>query len=206
MALGRFLLFLVISCFTLLLNGCTNCDIMNCNPCIIGRIVPPECPRETTCAVELCKEPLQCTVEDRSHTIACLIQAGVKVVQVGETFTIVLSSDKVFNPGSANLNRCYLPVLKAVSHLIFCYEKTSVRVAVYSDCSCPPVCSKILTQAQARAIAKNMWCNGIDTRLLYAVGYGPESPIASNATSCGRALNRRIEICFRYIPPYTPGC
>lgn len=205
MAFSRLLLFLFSPALALFLNGCGGCEI-NCNPCILGNIVPPVCPAPTTCAVELCKEPLQCTLEDKSHTIAFLIQAGVKVIQVGETFTIVLSSDRVFNPGSANLNPCYLPVLKAVSHLIFCYEKTTVRVAAYSDCGCPAYSSTILTQAQAKAIARNLWCNGIDARLLIATGYGPDSPIATNRTTCGRAQNRRIEICFRFIPPYTPGC
>lgn len=206
MAFERFLCIIFFSVFVALLSGCQECETINCNPCIIGKIVPPVCPVQRTCAVELCKEPLQCTIEDRHRTIACLIQQGVKVIQVGETFTIVLPSDLVFNRGSANINPCYLSVLKAVSHLIFCYEKTTVRIAAYTDCSCPPACSTLLTQAQANAVAKNLWCNGIDARLLFAVGYGPRFPIASNNISCVNALNRRIEICFRSIPPYAPDC
>jgi outer membrane protein OmpA-like peptidoglycan-associated protein len=130
----------------------------------------------------------------------------VKIIHVGETITVVLPSDKLFYPDSANLNPCFKPVLKAASDFIFCYEKMTVKIGAYTDNLCSPHRNCVLTQAQAQTIAKALWCNGIDARLLVAVGYGPDFPIASNATCPGRIQNRRVEICFRYIPPYSPGC
>lgn len=168
--------------------------------------MPPFCPCANVCTVTLCKEPLVCTISENNHRIAYLIQNGVKVFHVGETITLVLPADLVFSPDSSSLNPCYLSVLKAASDLVFCYEKTTVRIAVYSDSLDASCRNKILTQAQAQSVAKLFWCNGIDARLLYAVGYGSACPIASNQTAIGRAQNRRIEICFKYIPPYGPGC
>jgi intracellular multiplication protein IcmN len=163
------------------------------------------CPNPTVCTVQICKEPIICTIPERNRRIAYLIQHGVKILQVGETITVVLPSDCVFYPDSANINPCFQELLRIVSEYVFCYEKQSVRIAAYTDCSCSAFRNKVLTQAQATIVAKAMWCHGIDTRLLTAVGYGSDFPIASNATQTGRSQNRRIEICFHYIPPF-PGC
>jgi OmpA family len=187
--------------------GCDNAAVDPCNPCVIGEIVPPVCcATNNLCCVQLCKEPIVCSITERNKTIAELISHGVKVIQVGESISLVFPSDTVFNPGSANLNSRYTPVLRAASRLIFCYEKMTVRISAYTDCTGSACRNDVLTQMQAQSIAKFLWCHGIDTRLLYAVGFGSRFPIASNATLFGRAQNRRVEICFRYIPPYAPGC
>jgi outer membrane protein OmpA-like peptidoglycan-associated protein len=188
------------------LASCSTPQINPCNPCIIGTPVPPCCPSPLVCSVQICKEPVICTIPERNRRIAYLTTHGVKIIHIGETFTLVLPSDKVFYPDSANITPCFLPILKVASDLIFCYEKIGVRVAAYTDCCGMPRRDDVLTVAQAQAIAKILWCNGIDARLLTAVGYGSAFPIASNATCLGRAQNRRVEICFRFIPPYASDC
>lgn len=188
-----------------LMVSCSRNNCNPCNPCIIGKPVPPRCPSPKVCTVQLCKEPIICTIPERNRRIAYLIMHGVKIIQVGETITVVLPSDCVFYPDSANINPCFQETLRIVSEYIFCYEKESVRIAAYTDSMCSPFRNQVLAQAQATIISKALWCHGIDARLLTAVGYGSDCPIASNFTQTGRAQNRRIEICFHYIPPYL-GC
>lgn len=200
------LLFFALYAALLMLSCSSTCNVNPCNPCIVGEPVPPCCPNPLVCTVQICKEPIICSIPERNRRIAYLITQGVKIIHVGETITLVLPSDKLFYPDSANINPCYLPVLKVVSEYIFCFEKTNVRIAAYTDCKCSPFRNLVLTQAQAQTIAKRLWCNGIDARLLYAAGYGSDCPIASNGTCIGRIQNRRVEICFRYIPPYSPSC
>jgi outer membrane protein OmpA-like peptidoglycan-associated protein len=156
--------------------------------------------------VQLCKEPIICTIPERNRRIAYLIQNGVKILHVGETITVVIPADKLFYSNSANLHPCFREVLKVASEYVFCYEKENVRIAAYTDSRCQALRNRVLSQAQAQAIANALGCNGIDARLIYAIGYGSEFPIASNATEIGQAQNRRVEICFRYIPPYITGC
>jgi intracellular multiplication protein IcmN len=208
LVLQRCLVILLMGLITILLTSCRTCvsNVNPCNPCICGEPVPPICPNPLACTVQICKEPIICTISERNRRIAYLTQHGVKILQVGETITIVLPSDCLFYPDSANINPCFLPILKVASDYIFCFEKMIVRIDAYTDNRGSPFRNCVLTKAQAQVIARALWCNGIDTRLLYAEGYGCDFPIASNLTSQGRAQNRRVEICFRYIPPYAPSC
>ena len=51
-----------------------------------------------------------------------------------------------------------------------------------------------LSRRRADAVKKLMIEYGIDSSRITSVGKGPLSPIATNETEEGRALNRRIEI------------
>jgi len=53
--------------------------------------------------------------------------------------------------------------------------------------------------SEKRAASVKYWFvkQGINSSRIMAVGMGEENPMATNATSRGRAQNRRIEIHFR---------
>ena len=50
-----------------------------------------------------------------------------------------------------------------------------------------------LSQARAEAVVKYLVDKGVDSKRLVAKGYGPDVPIADNATREGRDKNRRVE-------------
>lgn len=54
-----------------------------------------------------------------------------------------------------------------------------------------------LSQRRAYAVANYLVRKGINQRLINAVGYGEDRPIASNKTPRGRAQNRRVKIVVR---------
>ena len=49
-----------------------------------------------------------------------------------------------------------------------------------------------LSLARAESVRKYLVKRGVDERRLDAQGYGPDRPIATNKTSKGRAINRRV--------------
>lgn len=152
-----------------------------------------------------CAARPQQPVEETSCDAQCIVHelqhAGVQVIQIGENITIVLPSDQAFNPDSANLNPNYEPVLDNVANLLREYQKVNVKVSGYTDNVGSKERNIELSKQRAEMIARYLWPQGTDTRLLYATGYGAADPIISNATAQGRSLNRRVEISFRYIPP-----
>jgi outer membrane protein OmpA-like peptidoglycan-associated protein len=72
--------------------------------------------------------------------------------------------------------------------------KMEIRIEGYTDSTGKPVHNLQLSQARANTIRDYIVVNGgIDTNRLRAIGLGIQSPVASNKSSAGRALNRRVE-------------
>ncbi|MFI5181036.1 MAG: OmpA family protein [Thermoanaerobaculia bacterium] len=54
--------------------------------------------------------------------------------------------------------------------------------------------NKALSEARAKAVVAALVARGIVAERLRAAGFGPERPMADNATADGRAKNRRVEL------------
>ena len=122
-------------------------------------------------------------------------EQGISVLQVGETRTIVISSDYLFTAGSANFNQDYVKYLQVVGNLINSYDTTSIAVTAYS--SSPGAAEEALTEKQAQKVLHYLEKCGVSTRLIYARGYGNAYPVAIDHNS---QFNRRVEIKFQFNP------
>ncbi len=136
----------------------------------------------------------------RAAALASLQRQGVQVIQLGEQLRIVLRSDYLFMPNSANVLDSAKPVLAQVAALIRTYTTESMQVAAYTDRQDAPDYAVALTTRQAQVVAKRLWQMGIDTRLLTAVGLGQANPVDWNSSVKGQSNNRRVEISFRFYP------
>jgi len=99
-----------------------------------------------------------------------------------------------FQTGSAIL----LPQSRAVLDTVAAslQENLEVRVEVqgHTDNTGTRVTNVRLSQARADAVKSYLVGKGIAADRLEAKGYGPDQPAESNATSAGRAQNRRVEL------------
>ncbi len=130
---------------------------------------------------------------------------GVQVIHLGQTYRLVISSDSLFKPHSANLYHHAHGVLNDVARLLNAYHVIRVRVAAYSDAvhSIAHPHKMVLTAQQAFAVQNYLSNRGLSVRLIYADGQGSQHAVAWNGTELGQDANRRIEISFRYIPKVT---
>lgn len=72
-------------------------------------------------------------------------------------------------------------------------EVKRVRIEGHTDSVGSASYNRTLSQRRAAAVLKYLVTKGIARQRLEAKGFGPDSPIASNATPLGRAKNRRVE-------------
>ncbi|WP_160110224.1 OmpA family protein [Caballeronia arvi] len=70
----------------------------------------------------------------------------------------------------------------------------SVTVEGYTDSTGPDAYNVNLSQRRAQAVLDYLKGHGLDAANFSAKGFGKSNPIASNATSEGRAENRRVEV------------
>lgn len=124
---------------------------------------------------------------------------GVLFFEVGDQITIVIPADVLFLPRSPMWNTKAFYILSKVIILVNRYEKLSVKVAAYTDSLGSPIRNKALSRQWAEDISHYFWKNGMDVRLLYAIGYGCEDSVATNQTAEGRKANRRIEISLTEV-------
>ena len=84
-------------------------------------------------------------------------------------------------------------VLDALASLLERCAGAAIEVAGHTDADGPEDLNQRLSQARARAVVDALINRGVRPEAVVAKGYGESVPIADNATSEGRARNRRIE-------------
>ncbi|NWG71780.1 MAG: OmpA family protein [Parvularculaceae bacterium] len=103
-----------------------------------------------------------------------------------------------FNAGSAELD----PVksqeqLNNIAQILKAFPGIQLKIGGYTDNTGSQAANLALSQARAEAVVAAIAALGIDPSRLSAEGYGPQFPVADNATEEGRAQNRRIDVRVR---------
>jgi intracellular multiplication protein IcmN len=126
--------------------------------------------------------------------------SGARVTRTGEWMRVILFSDDLFNPHSANFVAMHPRVLNALAKLMKNLETVSVRVSAYTDAEPTQLQNKSLSTAQAQTVADYVWSKGLDARMFYSVGYGFDSAHTNLFGSYSQRLKRRVEVEFEYLP------
>ena len=98
-----------------------------------------------------------------------------------------------FASGSATIEVASGPVLDLTAHAAADCPGT-LRVEGHTDNTGSPELNQALSLRRAEAVRAALIHRGVPADRLIAEGYGATRPIGSNATSEGRASNRRIEL------------
>ena len=103
--------------------------------------------------------------------------------------------DKVFfETGKANILPRSHHLLDQVASVVKQHPEIAlVRIEGYTDDRGQPDVNRKLSQARAESVRDYLVGRGIAAGRLEPSGYGPERPIATNATEAGRARNRRVD-------------
>jgi chemotaxis protein MotB len=122
---------------------------------------------------------------------------GAEVRQDGDVLRIELPSDQLFHPGTSQLQPAGLNLLdQAADSLTRAFPRQLIGIEGHTDRGTDTSASPHqLTSAQAVAVVDVLTRrNRLPANQLFTVGQGTNHPLASNATTAGRAKNRRIEL------------
>lgn len=90
------------------------------------------------------------------------------------------------------------PVLNDLATVAYQCPESIIVIGAHTDSSGDRQANLRLSQARAEAVERFFYLAGIDGERMRIAAYGDTRPIASNATSAGRAANRRIT--FEVLP------
>jgi outer membrane protein OmpA-like peptidoglycan-associated protein len=98
-----------------------------------------------------------------------------------------------FETGKALINPSSAGALEKAYQVLSENPEVTVEIQGYTDNAGKKAANMKLSQARAEAVRVWLITKGIAANRVDAKGYGPENPVAPNATKEGKAKNRRIE-------------
>ncbi len=119
---------------------------------------------------------------------------GAKVERVGEGILITFDSGILFDVNSSGLKSETKSNLERLSGTLKKYDDTDVRVLGHTDNTGTAEYNLELSKRRATSVKSYLISQGIEDGRLKINGYGEADPLATNETSEGRQLNRRVEI------------
>lgn len=125
---------------------------------------------------------------------------GVQVIREGDNIRLIMPGNITFATDSYQLLPGFYPVLNSVGIVLAKYADTTVRVSGHTDNTGNRQYNLTLSERRADSVANYLATQSVVRNRMYVEGLAFDQPIADNATSQGRAQNRRVEL---YILPKT---
>jgi outer membrane protein OmpA-like peptidoglycan-associated protein len=118
-----------------------------------------------------------------------LVVVTKKKIELKETIS--------FDPGKASIQKQSLPLLDQIGLVLQAHASVKkVRIECHTDNDGDSTQNLDLSQRRARAVLDALVARGIERTRLESEGYGGSRPIADNATTDGKAQNRRVEFAI----------
>jgi outer membrane protein OmpA-like peptidoglycan-associated protein len=123
---------------------------------------------------------------------------GIDVKRTDEDeLRVTVRNDILFDFNSAGLRSSSRDELREMADVFEKYRDTTIAVQGHTDSVGSNAYNKRLSERRANSVANYLENLGVSGSRLDAYGYGESRPKASNSSSSGRQLNRRVEIFVR---------
>jgi outer membrane protein OmpA-like peptidoglycan-associated protein len=119
---------------------------------------------------------------------------GVSVTRSGDSIVLSMPGNVTFASNSSDVSSKVRPVLDSLGIVFNEYDSTYVDVIGYTDSRGSKKYNQRLSEKRARSVAEYLERRRVMAERIVTTGMGEAHPVATNDTSDGRALNRRVEI------------
>ena len=107
---------------------------------------------------------------------------------------VLTLGDVLFDTGKAQLNPGAARKLDQLAQFLADHPERRVQIDGFTDSVGTESYNQSLSQQRADAVKSALVTRGIDPNRIESQGYGKGFPVADNADSGGRQLNRRVEV------------
>jgi outer membrane protein OmpA-like peptidoglycan-associated protein len=115
----------------------------------------------------------------------------------GETLRASLSSDVLFDSGSAKLHPGGEDKIRDLAQVLQRYPRTRVEVVGHTDSQGSEQFNQELSERRATSVRDVLVRAGVAADRVGSRGAGELRPVATNESREGRAMNRRVEVVVR---------
>jgi outer membrane protein OmpA-like peptidoglycan-associated protein len=107
---------------------------------------------------------------------------------------VLTLGDVLFDTGKSELNSGAARKLDQLAQFLSEHKERRVQIDGFTDSVGSDAYNRELSQRRANSVKNALLTRGIDSTRINTEGYGKAFPVASNADSSGRQLNRRVEV------------
>jgi len=122
--------------------------------------------------------------------------AGAKIERVGEGIKITFDSGILFETNSSTLQSAAKTNISDLAVILNKYPDTNILVTGHTDFDGTEQYNQTLSEQRAKSVSDYAKGQGVSSSRLSIIGLGETEPIATNETSEGKQLNRRVEIAI----------
>ncbi len=121
---------------------------------------------------------------------------GATIERVGEGIKITFDSGILFDIDKADLRDNAKEVLAKFATILNKYSDTEILIEGHTDSTGPSDHNMNLSLRRAQSVANVLTSNDVIPVRFTIMGYGEDQPMATNSTTEGRQLNRRVDIAI----------
>lgn len=111
-----------------------------------------------------------------------------------ERGTLVTFGDVLFDLNKAELKPAGMRGVQELADFLNENPERKVAVEGYTDSTGSDSYNQQLSERRAESVQRALSRAGVDIQRIQTVGYGEQYPVASNGSTSGRAMNRRVEV------------
>ena len=123
-----------------------------------------------------------------------LQSTGVSVTRNGDSIILNMPGNVTFASDSSNISADFYRVLDSVALVLDRFDKSFVEVAGHTDNTGAESYNQALSERRSASVVAYLESRDVRGDRFVSVGAGELRPVATNATTQGRQLNRRVEI------------
>jgi outer membrane protein OmpA-like peptidoglycan-associated protein len=124
---------------------------------------------------------------------------GATIVELGDQILLVIPSARIFEGMTDSIKPQGYSTLNLATAYLNKYTTTLVKISAYTDDIGEQSSNLALSKQQAHRVERYFVSNGLNTRVLYADGYGGRNLVMKNTEEWGRSDNYRIEITLEKL-------
>ena len=120
--------------------------------------------------------------------------AQVESVNDGQAIKVTFESGILFATNSSTLNQTSITSLAQFSNSLKANPDTDVQIFGHTDSTGNDNINNPLSQQRANSVMNYIASQGVSNSRMTSAGMGSSQPVADNATTAGKAQNRRVEV------------
>jgi len=122
---------------------------------------------------------------------------GAEVERIGDELRVTFDSAILFDLDSSGLKDESRLRLDQMASVLVNYPDTDIIILGHTDSTGSESYNQGLSERRAGSVSVYLESNGVDTTRIRSKGFGETVPVADNATTTGRAQNRRVEVSIQ---------